>query len=352
MAEADPAFSAETTEARRPKKGRALRTLLMLIVPLLLLAGGAYMWIQASRYATTDNAYVHQDSVAVTAEVGGPIVEIAVAENETVEKGDLLFRINPEPYRIALMQAEADLASAQVGVGQLETQAAGTGVDIAGAREDISYAEDAFQRQQELLDRGFTTRASWEDARHELQDARERLRQDEAARANAQAALARGSAPDYPAIEAAKARIEEAKLNLARTEVYAPISGVVSQTDRLQEGQQVVSGVPVVTIVASTGGWIEANFKETDLGDIVPGMPATVEIDAYPGVELSGHGASIGAGTGSNFSLLPAQNATGNWVKVTQRVPVRIELDEESPRPLIAGLSADVSIDLKADGDR
>ena len=367
MAEADPKFApVENAEEAAPAQnappadgenppsrvGKRVRLALMLAVPLLLLALGGYFWIEGRNYASTDNAYIHQDTVSVAAEIAGPIVEVAVKENERVEAGDLLFRIDPTPYRIALAQAEADLASAKVGVGQLQTRAQGTSVDISGAQEDIRFAQDNFQRQQDLLDRGFTTRADWEDARHDLQQARESLRQAEAARDLANSALSRGDSANYPAVAAAEARIEQAKLNLKRTEVHAPVAGVISQTDRLQVGQQTMTGVPAVSIVVSDGSWIEANFKETDLARMQPGQPVRVEIDAYPGLELNGHVASIGAGTGSNFSLLPPQNATGNWVKVTQRVPVRIEFDETSPRPLIAGLSADVRVDLRADGDR
>jgi membrane fusion protein, multidrug efflux system len=140
---------------------------------------------------------------------------------------------------------------------------------------------------------------------------------------------------------------EQALLNLSRTEVRAPADGRVSQTDRLQVGAAVVTGVPVVTVVRSNTTYVEANYKETDLANMYVGQPAEIELDAYPDVEIHGHVASIGAGTGSQFSVLPAQNASGNWVKVTQRVPVRIAIDGTPSRPMIAGLSADVTIDTR-----
>ncbi|MES2055909.1 MAG: HlyD family secretion protein, partial [Pseudomonadota bacterium] len=152
------------------------------------------------------------------------------------------------------------------------------------------------------------------------------------------------------AILAAMAQREQAALNLARTEVRAPSDGIVSQTGRLQVGNITPSGVPALSIVVSQGTWVEANYKETDLNHMAVGQPAEIRLDAYPGLKVKGHVASIGAGTGSQFSVLPAQNATGNWVKVTQRVPVRVAIDGNPARAMIAGLSADVSIDTKPHG--
>jgi membrane fusion protein (multidrug efflux system) len=147
-----------------------------------------------------------------------------------------------------------------------------------------------------------------------------------------------------PQVAQAQASKAAASLNLKRTEVRAPMSGRIAEADRLQVGQQVVAGLPVVTLVGDSHSYVEANFKETDLAEMRIGQRAEIAFDAYPDVKLSGHVASIGAGTGSEFSVLPAQNATGNWVKVTQRVPVRIAIDGKSPRPLIAGLSTTVTV--------
>jgi len=197
--------------------------------------------------------------------------------------------------------------------------------------------------------RGFTTRARLESAEHAVEQARAAVQRAQSAAAEARAKLATGSAVpgENPAIAAGRSQLEQAQLNLSRTEVRAPVDGVVSQADRLQVGQQMMTGLPAVTIVANGRSWVEANFKETDLDKMRIGQPAEVTFDAYPGLKLRGHVASIGAGTGSEFSVLPAQNANGNWVQVTQRVTVRIALDEDSPRPLIAGLSADVRVDVR-----
>jgi membrane fusion protein (multidrug efflux system) len=257
-----------------------------------------------------------------------------------------LFRIDPEPFRLQLAEANAALAAAQANVIALSNASALTGTDIAAARNDVAFAEARFERVKALRDKGFATKAEYEAAEQALVQARERVRQAEDRQREARARLATGTAvpgknPQVAAAEAARARAE---LALRRTEVRAPVAGRVAQAERLQIGQQVVPNLPVLTLVRSGSAHVEANFKETDLADMAVGQRAEVRFDAYPDLVLQGHVESIGAGTGSEFSVLPAQNATGNWVKVTQRVPVRIALDEPSPRPLIAGLSSEVTV--------
>jgi membrane fusion protein, multidrug efflux system len=330
--------------APRKKKGRLL---LMLSVPLLLAAIGGYLWLTSGRFVSTDNAYVQQDKVAVAAEISGTISEVAVKENQQVKKGDLLFRIDPSNYRIALAQAEAQIAAAQVQVNRTQAEVAGSGADIKGAEANLTYAQRAFDRQAELLERGFTTRARYDEALHDVQEARERLANARSEAEVSQAQLRQGPDTNQPALLAALAARDKALLDLKRTEVRAPADGYVTQTDRLQVGNAVVQGLSVVTVVRSGDVWVEANYKETDLAKMAPGQPAEIKLDAYPSRKLHGHVASIGRGTGSEFSVLPAQNASGNWVKVTQRVPVRIVLDEDAGRPLLAGLSAEVSVDTQ-----
>jgi len=298
-------------------------------------------------YVSTDNAYVQQDKVSISAEVGGRIVDVAVRENDVVKEGDLLFRVDPAPYRIAIEQADAAIAAAQVRVSSLQTEYQTTNVDIDSAREDVAFYEKEYQRQSSLMQDGFTTRARLQAAEHALSDARSRVAAALADATKARAALATGSAAPgvNPAIKAGEVQREQAMLNLSRTEVRAPVSGVVSQADRLQPGQIMVQGLPGVTIVASNKSWVEANFKETDLANMRVGQPAEITFDAYPNLKVRGKVSSIGAGTGSEFSVLPAQNANGNWVKVTQRVPVRISITDKPKRAMIAGLSAHVRID-------
>jgi membrane fusion protein (multidrug efflux system) len=196
------------------------------------------------------------------------------------------------------------------------------------------------------MKRGFTTRASYLASRHAVEQARASLQSAESSAAEARSKIATGSAVpgENPAIAAAQVQREKAMLDLSRTTVRAPVSGIVSQTKSLQVGQMMITGLPAVTIVSNKPAWVDANFKETDLNQMRVGQCAILTFDAYPGLRLKGHVQSVGAGTGSVFSVLPAQNANGNWVKVTQRVPVRIAIDDKSPRPMIAGLSVDAKV--------
>jgi membrane fusion protein (multidrug efflux system) len=344
-----PAMAADAAVSSAPPetagKRRPWRTLLMVSVPLLLALIGGYMWLTSGRYVSTDNAYVQQDMVAVAPEISGTVSQVFVRENQRVRRGDLLFRIDQRPYRIALANAEAQIRAAEVQVAQASAQVAGTGADIRGAEANLEYAERDFARYQSLIDRGFTTRTAYDEALHNVEEARERLANARAAATTARSALTGGGIAGQPSVQAARVARDQALLNLARTEVRAPADGIVTQTDRLQAGNAAVGGVPAVTIVRSATTFVEANYKETDLTNMYVGQPAEIELDAYPGVTVRGHVQSIGAGTGSQFSILPAQNATGNWVKVTQRVPVRIAVDGDPGRPLIAGLSADVTVD-------
>ena len=351
MADADPSQAAETfavdTKVQAPAPAsRWKRLTLMLSVPALLFAGAGIYWLGLQGKVSTDNAYVQQDKVSISAEVSGKIAEVLVREGDMVEQGQLLFRIDPEPYELQIAQANAAIANAEANVIALRNDSDLTGVDISAAREDIAFAQAKFDRVKALWDRGFSTKADYDAAEHEVQRARASLNQAIARQREAQAQLATGAAVPgvNPRIAEARARKASAELALRRTEVRAPIAGRVAQADRLQPGQQIVSNLPVLTLVAEQTAYIEANFKETDLAEMQVGQRAKIEFDAYPELELTGHVTSIGAGTGSEFSVLPAQNATGNWVKVTQRVPVRIALDEESPREMIAGLSTDVTV--------
>ena len=322
------------------------RFALMLSLPLALIIGGVVYWRSLQGQVSTDNAYVHLDKVSVSAEVGGKITAVMVQENQHVNAGDLLFRIDAEPLQLQLAQADAAIATAQASQTALASSSALSGADISAAQEQIGFARSNLARQEALWKRGFTTKAAYEAAQHQVAIGQDELRLAQAKGREAAAKLSTGAQVPgvYPQVAAARAQRQVVQLSLSRTEVRAPISGQVSQASRLQLGQQLINGLPVVTLVADGSAYVEANFKETDLADMRLGQAAQIGFDAYPGLLLRGHVASIGAGTGSEFSVLPAQNATGNWVKVTQRVPVRIVLDEPSPRPLIAGLSVKVKV--------
>jgi membrane fusion protein, multidrug efflux system len=352
VADRDPKIDLETAMAVPLKRGlfeRIGRFALMASVPLLLAGGAGWYYVANNHYVSTDNAYVQQDKVSVSAEIGGRIIEVGVKENQPVKAGDLLFRIDPEPFRIAIAQAEASIAAAQVKVVGLETEYRTSGVNIDSAREDVRFFEEEYRRQSALMQRGFTTRARLQTAEHALSDARSRLATADADAVKARAALATAPvAPGVnPAVLAGEVQKRKAIYDLSKAEARAPVSGVISQADRLMVGQMMTQSLPAVSIVVGDRSWIEANFKETDLENMHVGQPATLSFDAFPDMKLRGHVASIGAGTGSEFSVLPAQNANGNWVKVTQRVPVRIAIDSKPTRGLIAGLSTHVRIDTR-----
>ena len=337
--------AAEAPKVRRkvkvPKGKGSLRTILMLIVPALLLIGGGYYWLTSGGSVSTDDAFVKQDIVSVSAQVNGPIAEVLVKDGDQVKRGQVLFRIDPQPYQVALEQAQAQLAAAQLQTTQLRTQAAGTGADIVGEQANLKIKQNALARQQALLKQGVTTRADYEDAVNEVKTAEQDLADARARAANAHAAIAPG---EQPSIAQAKAAVDKAQLELDRTAIRAPMDGVVENADNLQVGQMAVTGVGMLSLVHSKAAWVEANFKEKDVGRMVPGQRAKIEVDAYPGVDFPAHVESVGAGTGSQFSLLPAQNANGNWVKVTQRVPVRIAFDKTPSKPMIAGLSVNATV--------
>ena len=343
------AVDAETA-GKVVSKGQAKRKrlALMLSIPLLIAAVGLYFWLTSGATVGTDNAYVKQDVTAISTQVNGPVAAVYVRENQHVNRGDLLYRVDPAPFEAALHAAEAQLAAARLQTHELVVEAAGTGSDIRGAEANLAIARRAFERQAALMKQGFTTKADYDDAVNELAKAETELGNARAKSNEASAAIAPGG--NQPAIAAAQAVVEKAKLDLAHTVIRAPTSGTIAKSDRLLVGQTAITGVAMLSIVGDRQAWVEANFKEGDLAKMAVGQPAEVTFDAYPGVKIKGHVASIGAGTGSEFSVLPAQNANGNWVKVTQRVPVRIAFDSKPPREMIAGLSSDVEV--RVDGKR
>src|SRR5436190_621018 len=344
----EPLTGTATADAPKVKRRRRLpkgmgstRAILMLIVPALLIIGGAYYWMSSGGSVSTDDAQVKQDIVSVSPQVAGPIQQVYVKDGARVTRGQLLFRIDPAPFRVALEQAQAQLAAARLQTKQLQTQAVGTGADITGAAAKLKIKQNALSRQSALLKQGFTTHTDYDDALNEVRTAETELADARARSANAHAALAPG---EQPSIAQAQAAVDKAKLDLSRTEIRAPMDGIVENAENLQIGQMAVTGVGMLSLVHSKTAWVEANFKEKDVGRMVPGQRAKIEVDAYPGKDFEAHVQSIGAGTGSEFSLLPAQNANGNWVKVTQRVPVRIAFDGPPSKPMIAGLSVTATV--------
>ncbi|MYZ49755.1 HlyD family secretion protein [Rhizobiales bacterium L72] len=341
--------AAEGAVAEKPKARRGRRTFLMLGLPLLVALAGGYFWVTGGRYVSTENAYVQQPKVSIAPDVAGRIVTVAVRENQRVGAGDVLFQIDPEPYRLALEQAEAALAGARLDVDRLRSAYHSATADLQTAKDTLAFRKNELARQQKLVGNGYVTKSQFEETRLAEQEAEQQLRSAEQQVASALAAL--GGSPDiatddHPAVLEALANRDQAKFNLERTRVAAPRPGIVSQTGRLQIGQYVAAGTAVMSLVEPEDTWVEANFKETELTGMAVGQQAELTFDTYPGRSFEAEVASIGAGTGAEFSLLPAQNATGNWVKVVQRIPVRLHI--VSPPQDVAlrtGMSASVSVD-------
>lgn len=349
--EAVAAPAAPAAPAKKKRSGKRLA--LMLSVPVVLAAGGGYFWLTGGRYIDTDNAYIQQPKVSVSSDVAGRIVSVAVKDNQLVKAGDTLFAIDPEPYRIALNQADAALATARVNVEQLRVGLGTAEAKLDAANSTLAIRQKEWERVSTLQKQGVSAESALDDSRLALQQAQSTVSLEQQDVANATAAL--GGDPsiktdEHPAVRAALAARDNAQRNLDKSTIVAPASGIVSQVASLNVGQFIGTGSTIATLVETGDTWVEANFKETQLTGLQVGMPAEISVDAYPGLKLAGHVDSIGAATGAEFALIPAQNATGNWVKVTQRVPVRVVVDGQQGKPLVAGMSATVSVDTKSDG--
>lgn len=342
-------------EAAPPKKRGNRRFVLMLALPVILAVGGGYLWLTGGRYASTDNAYLEQNRVTITADQSGRIVEVAVNENDHVKKGDLLFRIDPEPYKLALRQAEAAVAVSKLQVEQLRSTYQQALSELKSGEDTLAYRQKTFQRQQDLLARGVTSNADFDAAQNNLRMAEQVVAQAREKVSGALTALggdANIPTDQHPTVMQAIVAQETAALALKETTVFAPSDGVVSQTDRLRVGQYVtnpaMAPTALLSLVETATTYVEANFKETDLTHMKVGQTARVTFDTYPDRPFTARVESIDAGTGSAFSLLPAQNASGNWVKVVQRVPVRLRLDGSVDfSTLRTGLSASVEVDTQ-----
>ncbi len=334
------------------KGGRARRLALMLVVPLLLAGGATWVWFAGAGTESTENANLRQARLSVASSVSGRVVKVAVEELKPVRKGDLLFQVDPEPYRLALSEAEAAVMSARLAVEQLKAAWGQASAQAGLAAENARYLQHELERKTALNDRGVATTTDLDDARHAAEQARDQAQVAEMTLAAAAAALGGDPAAaidDHPRVKAALAAVESARYDLAVTTVTAPSDGLIYQSTALREGAMVAAGSPLFTLVETGNLWVDANFKETQLAGMKPGQKAEVVLDIDPSRHYSATVEAIGAGTGAEFSLLPAQNATGNWVKVTQRVPVRIRLDDPAEMAALAtGLSAEVTVQTGA----
>jgi membrane fusion protein, multidrug efflux system len=318
--------------------------------PLLIAAVGVYFLLTAGRFQSTDNAYVQIAKAPVSASIGGRVLQVYVTENQTVRAGQPLFRLDSRDLQVGAAEAEARLAQAELQVTTLRAAYEQQRAGVAGAQETVRFREREAARQQQLLAAGVASRQEAEEAAHAARQAREQL---VVARQQAAAALAPlggfgGAIASHPSVRAARAELERARLNSSYTVVAAPADGIVTRVEQLQPGAYVNPSQTVFYLLTGKP-WIEANFKEDQLARMRVGQPVEIHIDAAPGGDLHGRVASFSPGTGAVFSPLPAQNATGNWVKVVQRLPVRIDFDGNPPAMAgRAGLSAHVKVDVRA----
>jgi membrane fusion protein (multidrug efflux system) len=325
------------------KLAKWLIVILLLIVATIV---GFRYWRHSQLYVSTDNAYVNANTVEIAAQISGAVTSVAVNNNQRVKKGDPLFDIDPRPYQVALDKGQAQLRLAEQSVSQQSAAVAAAQAQVAQRAAELKNAQSNNARTQRLVKQGFLSEQGSETARTQAVTAAAALRAAQANLEQARSALGATGA-DNAGVQAAQAAVDQAKLDLQHTHVTAPTQGVVANLS-LRPGDTVQPGVPLFSLISNQEYWADANFKETELERIRPGLPATITVDMYPDHPFHGVVESVSGGSGTAFSLLPPQNATGNWVKVTQRVPVRVRFTNPDPNyPLRIGTTATVEISVE-----
>jgi len=329
--------------------GVIVRILLLFVLPAAAGLWALSWYVANARYISTDNAYIKSDIIAISPSVGGRVTSVFVVDNESVAAGDVLFELDARPHEIALKRADAKLATIGNQMASMRANFSQIQAEIADAEERLSYNQRQFERQQELGAKGMTTEAIIDEARYEVIRATQTLRgtREKSLKQLAELGGSLDAAnEEHPKYLEALAERREAELALEYTQVRAPTSGNISRM-RLQPGEWVNAGRPVFSLVEQGNLWIEANLKETQLTDVRIGQNVEIEIDTYPDEIITGTVVSISAATGAEFLILPPQNATGNWVKVVQRVPVRIEMTESlgADRAVRSGMTVNVVVD-------
>jgi membrane fusion protein, multidrug efflux system len=331
----------------RPLRQR-LRLPLMVAGPAVVAIGALWWYVTSGRYVETDDAYIQTARTMISADVSGRVIAIEVHDNQRVTKGQLLYRLDPHSYQVAVEDAKAQLGIARLQVEALKATYQQKIADNKSAQETLDYSQREYDRQKKLLASGVASQAQFDQASNALEVARQRVASTQQDIRSVLAQL--GGNPDipiteHPTVQRAQAVVDAHMIDLNDTVIRAPEDGTVTKVEQLQVGDYITAATPVFSMM-SDRLWVEANFKETELTHMRPGQDATVEVDTYPGVEFHAKVASLSPGTGLTFSLLPPENATGNWVKVVQRLPVRLTLDNVDPdTPLHAGLSVTVNVD-------
>jgi membrane fusion protein, multidrug efflux system len=344
-----PAPRAEIAAPPAQRKSGTGRLILMVVIPVAAIVLGGMWWLNSGRYISTDNAYVGANKSLITPQISGPIVAVHVREGEHVEAGAPLFDLDPAPYQSALTLAQGRIAAAKVEFVNLQATYTSNELQIAMAQKGVELRTNDYNRKLSLVNTSAGTRSDLDTSEAALVQAQEILEFVRSFQATTSNKLGDGTAPSldtFPDYIQAKAGLDDAERNLRNTHIVAPIAGVATQVDQIELGRVAPAGQAVFAIVADRGLWVDANPKESDLTYVHAGLPASVTIDTFPGVEWKGRVCSIAPGTGSQFSILPAQNASGNWVKVVQRIPLRFCFGaDEKTVGLRAGMSATVSVD-------
>jgi membrane fusion protein, multidrug efflux system len=330
-----------------PEKKRLKRIIFLVLIPLLILIGIVGFYLHGGRYVETDNAYIKAHNVPIGPQVAGTIQQVFVQDYQQVKAGDVLFSLDPAPFQVAVAKAQANLNQVKSQLASSKASYSEKLAEISLAKTKKHFAQKDQKRQADLVAKKFISVEALDKADETNDVASQQiivLQQDLTRIAESLGADINAPIDDYPIYQAALAELDQAKLNLSYTEVKAPKNGTVSNTP--SKGQYLSTGDAALSLIISDDLWIEANFTETDLTYVHPGQKVTIHVDMYPNTTWYGHVQSMSPATGSEFALLPAQNATGNWVKVVQRVPVRITVDsKDEQNKLRVGLSTEVNID-------
>ncbi|MFS8148084.1 HlyD family secretion protein [Rhizobium sp. BR 249] len=353
VAEAPSSNSAPAAAVAAPggkvRRRRSLtRPVLFALLPVALVVGG-YYYVNGGQVMSTDNAYIQADMVGVTTDVSGIVERIDVHENEAVKAGQVLFSLKADSFRIALDGAKAQLGAQRNQIMNLKASYQQSLAEITQAEADLPYYQDQFDRQQALVNNGSATQSAYDEAKHNLEAAQQKVA---VAKAEAATTLAQlGGSADQPVEEnplylQAKSQVDNAQREFDHSVVKAPFDGIVTNVNALQVGSYLQASQQAFSLVATDHLWIAASPKETELTYVKPGQAAEIYVDTYPGVTWKGKVESISPASGSSFSLLPAQNTTGNWVKVVQRIPMRVSIEDAAGKPpLRVGMSTVVDVD-------
>ena len=348
--DADTITESETLPIRpERKRGKTiLRLFLLVVIPAVAIIAGGYWYGVTGRYIETENAYVKTHIIAVSADIDGRVTEVFVSENQKVSKGDLLFRMDPNSYNMAVRMAESQRETVRQNISATRAEYYQIMAEIEEKKSNVIYYQQEAKRQRKLIKKAITTRAKLDAAEYNLTAAKQEVA---TRRQKVRTVLAKlGGNParsfgEHPDFMMAEAQLSMAEMNLGYTEIRAPTDGIVTRL-KLESGEWVESGEPAFGLIAVDRVWVEANLKETQLTHVKENQKVTVELDAYPNELWEARVASISPATGAEFSVLPPQNASGNWVKVVQRLPVRIEIEQKEGQSFLrAGMTASVSID-------